>query len=204
MAIRIVPANEASWADVQAVFGTRGDAASCQCQWFKLSAGEFRSTTAAEKAEMFRAQANCGHATGGTSGLVAYVDGQPAGWVAVEPRPAYPRMATMRLQWQGRHEDKADPDVWAVTCFVVRPGFRRRGVSTALAAAAVEHARLHGARAVEAYPKDTSAIGAPTSAELFVGTAGMFAAAGFREVTHPTPRRIVMRIDLTGAGAGPS
>ena len=45
--------------------------------------------------------------------------------------------------------------------------------------------------------------------ELHVGTAGMFAAAGFAEVSRPTLRRVVMRIDFqveflrTSANAGP-
>ena len=52
----------------------------------------------------------------------------------------------------GRDEDPDDPDVWAVTCFVTRVGFRRRGISRALAAASVEHARERGATAVEGYP----------------------------------------------------
>ncbi len=32
--------------------------------------------------------------------------------------------------------------------------------------------------------------------EIHVGSRSMFAAAGFTEVSHPTPRRVVMRIDL--------
>ena len=31
--------------------------------------------------------------------------------------------------------------------------------------------------------------------ELHVGTEGTFAAAGFTEVSRPSPRRVVMRID---------
>jgi len=38
--VTIVPANEASWEDLQAVFGTRGDPARCWCQRFKLQPGE--------------------------------------------------------------------------------------------------------------------------------------------------------------------
>lgn len=44
--------------------------------------------------------------------------------------------------------------MWAVTCFSVRAGYRRRGVTYALAA------------------------------------------AGFREVSRPTKRRVVMRVDF--------
>ena len=35
-AFAIVPANEASWDDLQTVFGNRGEPATCQCQWFKI------------------------------------------------------------------------------------------------------------------------------------------------------------------------
>ncbi len=33
--------------------------------------------------------------------------------------------------------------------------------------------------------------------ELLVGSPGVFAAAGLTEVSHPTQRRLVMRIDFT-------
>lgn len=36
-------------------------------------------------------QAGCG-TSGPTSGLLGYVDGEPAGWVAVDPRKNYPRI----------------------------------------------------------------------------------------------------------------
>ena len=38
--VTIVPANEASWEDLQAVFGTRGTAAICWCQRYKLKPRE--------------------------------------------------------------------------------------------------------------------------------------------------------------------
>ena len=39
-ALTIVPANEASWADVQAVFGERGDPHRCQCQRCSRTPGQ--------------------------------------------------------------------------------------------------------------------------------------------------------------------
>jgi GNAT superfamily N-acetyltransferase len=196
-ALSIVPANEASWEDLQTVFGTRGEASRCQCQWFKLRDSQWRSVPVAERAERLRAQTHCDRPTAGsTTGLVAYLDGEPVGWCAVEPRTAYPRLLRARVPWTGRDEDRADDGVWAVTCFVTRTGFRRRGVSRALAAAAVGFARERGARALEGYPivprpgKDFS------WGELYVGSAGIFADAGFTEVSRPTPRRAVMRVDF--------
>lgn len=128
------------------------------------------------------------------SGLVAFLDGVPVGWCAVAPRRAYPRLLrSTRVPWHGRDEDRQDPDVWAVTCFLTRATFGRRGVATALAVAAVEHARQQGARAVEGYPMTTSAA---LPVELHPGTVAMFAAAGMREVAPRSPRRVAMRVDL--------
>jgi GNAT superfamily N-acetyltransferase len=47
-----------------------------------------------------------------------------------------------------------DLPVWSVTCFVVRLGYRRRGVARALLAGAVSYAREHSAPALEGYPID--------------------------------------------------
>jgi GNAT superfamily N-acetyltransferase len=194
--ISVVPANEASWADLQAVFGARGQTSRCQCQRYKLPSRDyFESVGTDERAGSLREQTDCGHPRSGTtSGLVAYLDGVPVGWCAVEPRTEYPRLvSTVQVPWEGRDEDRADRSVWAVTCFVTRAGHRKRGVSRALARAAVEHARSRGARALEGYPMTTrNAI----EEELHVGTVRTFADAGLSEVGRPTKRRAVMRIDF--------
>ncbi len=194
--ITVVPANEASWEDLQTVFGTRGDASRCQCQRYKLRPREsFASFPAEERADRLREQTDCGHRDPGTtSGLVAYLKSEPVGWCAVEPRTAYAGMLrNNRVPWAGRTEDKTDDSVWAMTCFVTRAGFRKRGVSKALARAAVDFARERGARAIEGYPMTTKNV---ISEELHVGTEGVFADAGFGEVSRPTLRRVVMRVDF--------
>ncbi len=193
--VTIVPANEASWEDLQAVFGTR-DPARCQCQRFKMRPRESWASVGAEELGFrLRKQTDCGHPESATtSGLVAYLDGEPVGWCAVEPRTAYARLLrNSRVPWVGRAEDKTDDSVWAVTCFVTRTGFRRRGISYALARAAVDFARQRGARVLEGYPMTTKE---GLLGELHVGTQGIFAAAGFTEVSRPTLRRVVMRIDF--------
>jgi GNAT superfamily N-acetyltransferase len=195
-AIIVVPANEASCEDLQMIFGTRGIAATCQCQRYKLRPREaFASFPAEERAHRLREQTDCGHPNSGTtSGLVAYLDGEPVGWCAVEPRTAYQGLLrNNRVPWVGRAEDKNDASVWAITCFLIRVGFRKRGISVELARAAVDFAREHGARALEGYPITTKEV---ILEELHVGTEGVFARAGFVQVSHPTPRRLVMRIDF--------
>ena len=194
--LTVVPANEASWDDLQAIFGTRGAASRCQCQRYKLQPREsFRSFPVEERAHRLRAQTECGHPEAETtSGLVAYLDAEPVGWCAVEPRTAYTGLVrNNRVPWEGRAEDKTDDSVWAVTCLFARAGFRRRGVSRALARAAVDFARERGARAIEAYPMTTTNA---IDEEPHVGTHSVFADAGFAEVIRPTLRRAVMRIDF--------
>ena len=77
-AIVVVPANEAPWEDLQLVFGTRGAPAWCQCQRYKLRPKEaFRNFPVHERAERLRSQAGCGDPAARTSGLVAYLAGEP-------------------------------------------------------------------------------------------------------------------------------
>ena len=199
--ISVMPANEASWEDLQAVFGDRGDAADCQCQRYKIRDSQWASVPADARAGRLREQTDSGHpGSGTTSGLVAYLDGEPVGWCAVEPRTAYQRLLRTRVPWTGRTEEKTDDSVWAVTCFVTRKGFRRRGVTYALARATVGFAKEGGARVLEGYPMITVPGQEITWGELHVGSRSIFAAAGFTEVSRPSKRRVVMRIDFGETG----
>lgn len=197
--LAVRPANEASCDDLQTVFGSRGVAAICQCQRFKLERNEsFSSFPAEERAFRLRQQTDCGNpGSDATSGLVAYLDEDPVGWCAVEPRPAYQGLLRVyRVPWQGRDEDKSDAGVWAVTCIFTRAGFRRRGIGYALVRAAVEFARRGGARALEGYPLLTRPGQDISWDEIHVGNRSVFAAAGFSEVSRPTKRRVVMRLEF--------
>jgi GNAT superfamily N-acetyltransferase len=195
--LTVVPANKAAWTDLLAIFGVDGYPGRCYCQHFKTRDRDRSSLTVDGRRNNLREQAGCGNSRARTtSGLVAYLGDEPVGWVAVEPRTAYLRLNRMRTVWSGREEDKTDEGVWAVPCFVVRKGYRRRGITYALAAGTVDFAREHGARALEAYPMITTPGKEITWGELYVGTRQVFESAGFAEVSHPSPRRVVMRIDF--------
>ena len=207
--LTIVPANQAAWDDLQAIFGATGDTARCWCQRFRMLPKEsWASEGPEELAARLRDQTACGNRNAGTTtGLIAYLSdpeqaqtagptndhpqgvGVPVGWCAVAPRAGHARLVRdYRVPWLGRDEDKGDQSVWAVTCFVTRVGYRRRGISRLLAQACPEFARERGARAVEGYP-DLVDGGS-------VGTVATFADAGFAEVSRPGNRRVVMRIDF--------
>jgi GNAT superfamily N-acetyltransferase len=211
--LTIVPANEATWADLAAIFGT-ADSGRCNCQRFRTRGWFWDQATDEQRRARLREQTNCDdpEATS-TTGLVAYLTegghlpgqrppvprGVPVGWVAVEPRTEYPRLLGLPTVWKGRPgEDKQDDGVWAVTCFVVRKGYRRRGLTYALAAATIPYAKANGARALEGYAMRTQPGREITWGELHVGAVQVFADAGFREVSSPSVRRAVMRVDFHG------
>jgi GNAT superfamily N-acetyltransferase len=197
--VRVVPANEASWDDLQAVFG-RGTAARCQCQRIKLGDRAWYDMPVEERAHRLREETDCGHPEAErSSGMVAYLDDDPVGWVAVEPRANFRRLRGSPVPWAGRIEDPDDPDVWAIVCFAIRPGYRGQGLSRPLVSAAVQYARAHGAKAIEGYPMLPRPGQTVSWGEMNVGSRNTFVAAGFREVSQPTVRRVVMRLDFDDA-----
>jgi GNAT superfamily N-acetyltransferase len=200
--LTIIPANEATWADLAAIFGTTGASGRCNCQWFKTQGRQWDRTTDEQRRARLREQANCDDpGATSTTGLVAYLkegtEDVPVGWVAVEPRTAYPRLLGKPTVWKGRPgEDHQDAGVWSVTCFVVRTGYRGRGISYALAAATIPYARANGARALEGYAMRTQPGKQVTWGELYVGAVQVYTEAGFTEVSSPSVRRVVMRVDF--------
>lgn len=124
-------------------------------------------------------------------GLLAYRDGRPVGWCAIGPRSRYPRAIGPRATILRDRDASEDGDVWLVSCFFVRVGERRTGITYQLLEAAVDLARSHGAKAIEGWPL----TGKPSPDEYF-GREQVFNACGFECVRRPTERRAVMRKDL--------
>lgn len=195
-----LPADRARVEDVEAVFAT-GTAARCRCQAMKVPGWIWRDSTQEERETALLEQTGCGSSgpstgpsTGTTSGVIGYVDGEPAGWVAVEPREDYPRLWSRKQGWM-----RMDPElegVWSVTCFVVRKGFRRTGLTYELARAAVEHAERGGARVLEGYPMEQPPGKTVIWDEASVGMLQVFLEAGFELYASPTLRRRVVRRQL--------
>ncbi len=187
------PANDATSEDVEAVFDA-GGARKCRCQALKVPGWIWRDTTQQERDAALLEQAGCG-TSGPTSGLVGYVDGEPAGWVAVEPRENYPRIWARQKSWM-----RTDPDldgVWSVTCFVVAKGHRRTALTYELAQATVEYGEQVGATVLEGYPIEPPPGKTVIWDEASVGLVQVFVEAGYEVVASPTLRRRVVRRQLT-------
>lgn len=124
--------------------------------------------------------------SGRAFGYLAYVDGQPAGWVNASLRSEY------ALYRRGDRVDPAsgqptDEQVVGISCFVVAPPYRGHGVSRALLDRVVTDAAGRGATWVEAYPF----TGANDGPESFRGSQASYAQAGFEQVKE-RERDVVM------------
>ncbi|WP_311244426.1 GNAT family N-acetyltransferase [Microbacterium sp. WCS2018Hpa-23] len=185
-------ATTARWDDVQHALTGGGDGASCQCIWPMLSNKDWNETTAPQRTEMLRDEI----AEGPPPGLIAYVDGEAAGWIRIGPRSLQARIPRTRTIAAATDESFDDDSVWAVTCFVVRREHRGSGLNHELLRAAVGFARASGARLIEGYPVDTRGEKKRTN-DLFHGTLGTFLAAGFAEQTEMKPGRTLVALELT-------
>jgi GNAT superfamily N-acetyltransferase len=176
--------------DLARLFDTNGVTRGCWCMFFLLTGREFSTGWGATNRARFEAYARDATVP---PGLLAYRSGEPVGWCATGPRTRFERSLRSPLL---RGRDPAEDDVvWLVACLFVRRDARREGVTARLVEAAVRLAHEHGATAVEAVPL----VGGqrhPTS-EAYVGTEAMFAACRFAVRARPSPRRLVMRRDLT-------
>jgi GNAT superfamily N-acetyltransferase len=121
-------------------------------------------------------------------GLLAFKDDLAVGWCQVTPRDALP---WLNRNWRLSRVDEAP--VWSLSCFYVRKGYRRKGVSTALISGALEYAKAAGAPALEVYPLDADLTPSASS----TGYVSTFKRAGFKTVAQRVPPRPIMRFDFS-------
>lgn len=192
-AVRVVPANEVSWDELQSVLA--GSAARCQCQRQRLADGAWFPMPIEQRAALLRAEVGCDDpGATDTTGVVALLDGEPVAWAAVDRRMEFQRVMNSPVAWQRRPgEPRDDGTVWSIACLVVRKGFRGQGLTYPLVAGAARHALASGASAVEGYPMIPDEGRTVIWDEFNVGPLGPFLDAGFEIVSRPTPRRAVVR-----------
>ncbi|MDQ2623520.1 MAG: GNAT family N-acetyltransferase [Actinomycetota bacterium] len=187
--VEVLPAT-GRFDDFALVVGTkRPDAGGCWCMSYRDS-----RPSNLERPEYMRGE--CASEPG--PGVLAYVDGEVAGWCSVAPRSTYRRL--MRSRTIPFLDER---DAWSIVCFVVRPGHRGKGLMHHLLAGAVEHAATHGAEVVEGYPAETGGTKLDTISG-YVGTVELFEAAGFHRASptsaHAGHRdRWLMRLELGSA-----
>jgi GNAT superfamily N-acetyltransferase len=143
--VRVCPATPDRWEDLERLFGPRGACAGCWCMWWRRQARGWTAGKGEGNRRAFRKLVLDGE----KPGLIAYVNGEAAGWIAVAPRERYPRLLRARTL-----KPVDETPVWSVTCFFTAAPFRRQGITVRLLEAAAEFARKRGATMLEGYPTD--------------------------------------------------
>jgi GNAT superfamily N-acetyltransferase len=186
----VFPATAERWSDIRDLFSGHGELG-CWCQYWRKSSSEYRRAKPGSGEENLKQQVHGGP----TPGLVAYLDGIAVGWLGF-----WPRRLLDRLERSRTIPKIDDRPVWSIVCFMIRVGYRRKGVAKALLYGAIEYARHEGIPVLEAYPIDPEGQRIDVTFG-YVGFAHMFEEAGFHRVVetdaqsarHP---RILMRLDL--------
>jgi GNAT superfamily N-acetyltransferase len=112
-------------------------------------------------------------------GLLAFDGDEPVGWCQVGRRDRLEKLVRqLRLE--------PDPDAWAVSCFLVAPAQRRRGIAAALLDGAIASARDAGAARFEGYPRQS----ADEPGENWTGPQRIFERRGFRPLGQVAGRTI--------------
>ncbi|MDR2931382.1 MAG: GNAT family N-acetyltransferase [Propionibacteriaceae bacterium] len=187
--VSVVPATADRFDDVSLVLGPkRPDATVCWCLSHRLSAKDNRALVGQARGQYVRQL--CGGSI--SPGVLAYVDGQAAGWAAVGPRS----QTTFARSPKIPHLD--DLDVWAIWCVSVLARFRHHGLAVELIRGAASYARSQGAPAVEGYPTDNAGERVNTVMS-YVGTKTMFEQAGFHQAAQTDSvaggfPRVIMRL----------
>jgi GNAT superfamily N-acetyltransferase len=195
--VEVRPATSELWPDVVTMLGADLDVG-CWCQAWR-GRDEIAKAAGETRPETLRRQIENDFPP---PGYLAYIGEEVVGWAGVGVRTRTPRLMNSRTipLVDGQ-------PVWSIGCFLVRVGYRRKGVATALLDAILDAARAAGAPGVEAYPIDPA--GRRANANFaFVGLASMFDRAGFRRVLTTDAHsdrlpRLLVRYDLdTGRASG--
>jgi predicted GNAT family acetyltransferase len=191
MSLVILPLTAERWPLLENLFGPKGAHGGCWCMYFRQPRPDWQSRTNDGNRRAFRSRVEAGP----PPGLLAVQDGRAVGWMQIGPRTDVPQWsAARRASAPLSAEDAEAEDVWAISCFFVRIGHRRAGLTHRLVAAGLEFAKANGARAVEACPIDKSrGVGA---GDLYVGSAQVFKSAGFEKMAERRAGRPLMRPTL--------
>jgi GNAT superfamily N-acetyltransferase len=170
------------------LFGEQRVVNCCWCMYWRIGSDYRKRPREANKAA-FCELVKCGP----PPGLLAFDGDLAVGWLQLTPRDALP---WLDRTWRLKRVDEAQ--VWSLSCFYVRKGYRKRGVTSALIAAALDAAKRAGAPALEAYPLDANL----TPSASHTGYVSTFERAGFKIVARHVLPRPIMRYDFQKSDGG--
>ena len=179
--VEFQPLTPDRWSDLERLFGERGACNGCWCMFWRDPHSEGDRLGNAGRKQAFKHIVK----TGQIPGILAYSNGEPIGWCSIAPRETYAALERSR-----NLKPIDDQPVWSITCFFIDRSARHSNLMPRLIEAAVRYAQTNGATIVEAYPTETEGH-SRASADLYMGVASAFQAAGFRPVKREP--RLIMR-----------
>ena len=166
------------WADFERLFEAKGSPKYCWCMAWRATPQEAKHTDSQHRKAAMAARVRQNTPVG----ILGYLAGEAVAWCSIAPRATYRRLVS---------NDSPDEGVWSIVCFFVLKQHRGAGLTRRMLAAAIQHARKHGARMLEAYPVDQD-----SPSYRFMGFVPMFQAAGFQVIGREGSRRHVMQRKL--------
>lgn len=182
MRLTIRPFKPDLWPALEDLFGKKGACNGCWCMYWRIGATYRRNPPEKNKSAFLEIVKH-----GPPPGLIAFDGDKAVGWCQLTRRDALPW-----LDRKSRLKRVDEAPVWSLSCFYVRIGYRKKGVASALVAAALKAAKRAKAPALEAYPLDADKTPSASS----TGYTTTFARAGFRVVARHVPARPIMRYDF--------
>ena len=186
MKLTVRPLTPDLWHAVEDLFGDSAVCSRCWCMYWRIGA-VYRKRPGRTSKGAFREVVK----RGPPPGLLAFDGDVAVGWCQLTPRDQVPKLDRA---WRLKRVD--DLPVWSLSCFYVRKGYRRQGITSLLIAAALKRAKHARAPALEAYPLDRNLTPSTTS----TGISSTFERAGFKTVARRVPSRPIMRHDLKKIG----
>ena len=185
-AFEVLPLTPERWEDFSVLFGTHGAYGGCWCMWWRTTRKQFELNGNLGNQQAMQDIVN----TGIIPGILAYRDGVPIAWCSLAPREDYASLNRSRVL-----KPIDDQPVWSLVCFFVAKPQRGQGIARQVLNGAIDYAAQQGAKIIEAYPTIPRSGSLPPISS-FMGVPSLFTAAGFVEVAHPSPARLIMRYTI--------
>ena len=184
--LKLQPLMADNWGLFEDVMGEKGGCGGCWCMYFRMSSTEFRNG----KYEGHKGRMHEIVKAGKPTGLIATLNEEAVGWIAVAPREDYRRIENSRVF--RRLDDKA---VWSVTCFFIKKEFRNKGLSEQMIKGLIDYAKKKKIKTLEAYPAIPYSDKVPAPF-LWVGILSAFTKSGFQIIQQNGKSRAMVRLDV--------
>ncbi|MDR0381239.1 MAG: GNAT family N-acetyltransferase [Oscillospiraceae bacterium] len=176
--ITIKPVDRDTWADFESLFESKGGPSYCWCMVWRMTKDELKQNNSTCRKEFIKQRVFSNIPIG----ILGYSKNEAVAWCSIAPRETHQRLGG----------EETIENVWSITCFYIKKGYRKQGLTKFLIKNAKEYAKENGAAYIEAYPVEEA-----SPSYRFMGFVKTFEKAGFAYIKMAGTRRHVMVCKLT-------